>query len=212
MGWKGQSRRHSLARKGVKTSIDQGKRFDVSNFVAKGNRDRVDDVQQIDYNEMMQEVEQYMIKQEMLYAFTIKMEKSLEKFEGKPISRRMLSHLKKEFPDHTFYYDDSLNFTHIEVKIPDMPYANDTYSSFNLGYDNESGYSTEKFMKNNQWAYLEKVRSEELRKKIPQLKEAVKDYNKGAKMINTSRDVSEYDGYKSLYPLSKYFKGADYRR
>ena len=37
MGWKGESRRHSLARKGVKTSIDQGRRFDVSNFVARGN-------------------------------------------------------------------------------------------------------------------------------------------------------------------------------
>jgi len=35
-GWKNESRRHSLARKGVKTNIDQGKRFDVSNFVARG--------------------------------------------------------------------------------------------------------------------------------------------------------------------------------
>ena len=36
-GWKGESRRHSLARKGIKTNIDGGRRFDVSNFVAKGN-------------------------------------------------------------------------------------------------------------------------------------------------------------------------------
>ena len=35
-GWKGESRRHSLARKGVKTVLPDGRRFDVSNFVARG--------------------------------------------------------------------------------------------------------------------------------------------------------------------------------
>ena len=36
MAWKGESRRHSLARKGIKTNIDQDRRFDVSTFVARG--------------------------------------------------------------------------------------------------------------------------------------------------------------------------------
>ena len=36
-GWKGESRRHSLARKGVKTVLPDGRRFDVSKFVARGN-------------------------------------------------------------------------------------------------------------------------------------------------------------------------------
>ena len=36
MGWKGESRRHSLSRKGIKTNIGKTKRFDVSNFVARG--------------------------------------------------------------------------------------------------------------------------------------------------------------------------------
>jgi len=36
MAWKNESRRHSLARKGIRTNIDDGRRFDVSNFVAKG--------------------------------------------------------------------------------------------------------------------------------------------------------------------------------
>ena len=35
-GWKGESRRHSLARKGVKTVLPDGRRFDVSKFVANG--------------------------------------------------------------------------------------------------------------------------------------------------------------------------------
>jgi len=35
-GWKNESRRHSLARKGVKTNVDESRRFDVSTFVAKG--------------------------------------------------------------------------------------------------------------------------------------------------------------------------------
>jgi len=35
-GWKGESRRHSLARKGVKTVLPDGRRFDVSKFVARG--------------------------------------------------------------------------------------------------------------------------------------------------------------------------------
>jgi len=35
-GWKGEPRRHSLARKGVKTVLPDGKRFDVSKFVANG--------------------------------------------------------------------------------------------------------------------------------------------------------------------------------
>ena len=36
-GWRGESRRHSLARKGVSTNIDGDRRFDVSNFVARGS-------------------------------------------------------------------------------------------------------------------------------------------------------------------------------
>ena len=35
-GWHGESRRHSLARKGVKTTLPDGRRFDVSKFVARG--------------------------------------------------------------------------------------------------------------------------------------------------------------------------------
>ena len=38
-GWKGESRRHSLSRKGIKTNLPDGRRFDVSNYVARGNRD-----------------------------------------------------------------------------------------------------------------------------------------------------------------------------
>lgn len=36
MGWKGESRRHSLSRKGIKTNIDDHKRLSVRNFVARG--------------------------------------------------------------------------------------------------------------------------------------------------------------------------------
>ena len=36
MGWKGESRRHSLSRKGIKTNLPDGRRFDVSNYVARG--------------------------------------------------------------------------------------------------------------------------------------------------------------------------------
>ena len=39
-GWKGESRRHSLARKGVKTVLPDGRRFDVSKFVANGYLDK----------------------------------------------------------------------------------------------------------------------------------------------------------------------------
>ena len=42
MGWKGESRRHSLARKGIRTNIDQERRFDVSTFVARGNNRLID--------------------------------------------------------------------------------------------------------------------------------------------------------------------------
>ena len=36
MTWKGESRRHSLARRGVKTVIGGNRRFAVNNFVARG--------------------------------------------------------------------------------------------------------------------------------------------------------------------------------
>ena len=36
MGWKGESRRHSLSRKGIKTNIDKTKRLSVRNYVARG--------------------------------------------------------------------------------------------------------------------------------------------------------------------------------
>jgi len=38
MGWKGESRRHSLSRKGIKTNLPDGRRFDVSNYVARGRK------------------------------------------------------------------------------------------------------------------------------------------------------------------------------
>ena len=37
MGWKGESRRHSLSRKGIKTNIDPHKRLSVGNYVARGS-------------------------------------------------------------------------------------------------------------------------------------------------------------------------------
>ncbi|MCK4545424.1 hypothetical protein KAU43_07785 [candidate division WOR-3 bacterium] len=39
MGWKGESRRHSLSRKGIKTNIDPHTRFAVNDFVARGKID-----------------------------------------------------------------------------------------------------------------------------------------------------------------------------
>ena len=38
MAWPKESRRHGLARKGIPTVIDQGRRFDMSNFVARGRK------------------------------------------------------------------------------------------------------------------------------------------------------------------------------
>jgi len=35
-GWHDESRRHSYARRGIKTNIDDKRRFDMSNFVARG--------------------------------------------------------------------------------------------------------------------------------------------------------------------------------
>ena len=52
-GWKGESRRHSLARKGVKTVLPDGRRFDVSKFVAQGKHNlyySVVDAKPIDYD------------------------------------------------------------------------------------------------------------------------------------------------------------------
>ncbi|MCK4545428.1 hypothetical protein KAU43_07805 [candidate division WOR-3 bacterium] len=40
MGWKGESRRHSLSRKGIKTNIDKTKRLSVRNYVARGKSQR----------------------------------------------------------------------------------------------------------------------------------------------------------------------------
>ena len=39
-GWRNESRRHSLARKGIKTVIDDNRRFDVSKFVARGENQK----------------------------------------------------------------------------------------------------------------------------------------------------------------------------
>ena len=37
MAWEGESRRHKMAQMGIKTNIDDHRRFDMSNFVARGN-------------------------------------------------------------------------------------------------------------------------------------------------------------------------------
>ena len=38
-GWKGEPRRHGLARRGVKTVIDKDKRLSVKNYVSRGRKD-----------------------------------------------------------------------------------------------------------------------------------------------------------------------------
>lgn len=43
-GWSGESRRHGLARKGVKTVIDDDKRLAVNNYVARGWHDKLRNV------------------------------------------------------------------------------------------------------------------------------------------------------------------------
>lgn len=40
MGWKGESRRHSLSRKGIRTNINKDQRLSVRNFVARGEKDK----------------------------------------------------------------------------------------------------------------------------------------------------------------------------
>lgn len=40
-GWRGEPRRKSLARRGIKTNINETQRFDVSNCVARGNNDDI---------------------------------------------------------------------------------------------------------------------------------------------------------------------------
>ena len=59
MSWKGESRRHSLARKGIKTNIDQNRRFDVSTFVAKGDLLITDEVIQATLQEIIDEWDDY---------------------------------------------------------------------------------------------------------------------------------------------------------
>ena len=206
IGWKGESRRHSLARKGVKTVIDDKHRLAVNNFVARGTD--IYNIKPINYDELMDDITKYQLKQKMIYHFTLELEQELKKLEGKKITKRIENYLREKFPNHQVYLQNNYGWWEIEVRIPNMPVA-DTHQKWMLRYDNEHDLTinVDRYKELNQWAYLEKERSEELEKAIPNLKKAVQQYNRGAEMINQSRDVGVYDGYKDIYPISKYFSG-----
>lgn len=85
-GWHGDSRLHSLARKGISTTIDDKRRFSVNNFVARGERKRIKYKQDFKgkiYNvtvERPEDIELTLYLAEYLFLSQLKNESHLERF------------------------------------------------------------------------------------------------------------------------------------
>lgn len=87
MSWYNDSRRHSLARKGIKTNIDGTRRFDVSNFVSRG---------EINQNLINKAIEKFGLTDDFLEAGFILPDGTMLDFSGKNIGgiagKRALDH------------------------------------------------------------------------------------------------------------------------
>jgi len=115
----------------------------------------------------------------------------LEKFEGKPISKRMATAVEKVLPLNTVYWDKTDYHANITIWGNEIHYDKrlTVYLPFSMFNKEENlSFSHSKFKEDNRCHFLEKGRYEETEENLPKLRGAVNQFNK---MIEESQTLQK---------------------
>lgn len=145
--------------------------------------------------------EQIKIKQDNLKILDA-IEPVLKSFDGKTISKRIETAIKKALPEYTVYYGKSYSWYEVRIWGNGIKYDNSI--TLNLGYLRDTDtLNFDWFVKNNKFLYLEKERMDIL--------VAVSDDSLHELNTKYEEYLSIKEQFKNFisefpYPVSQYFK------
>jgi len=116
--------------------------------------------------------------------------KTLKPFEGKVVTKRMETALKKSFPDHVVCFEDLVMYTNILIWKKNF----ENRKSFLLAYKENYNYSENTFREKNAWAgTAAQERIKDLKaitpKAIKKMANDIDNYNKAWKTIEKYYDL-----------------------
>jgi len=145
---------------------------------------------EINLNEKWESIQDKIKDQKINYELWKKIESSLQKHEGKKITKRIETALKKDFPEYTIYLENLYGMYHIVLWGNGIEYQKNI--RYLIGYESSNIINMKEILKHNMCYELEKSRSEKLEKmEIEDLEVQVKKWNSGLKDL---QEVQKWGG------------------
>ena len=129
----------------------------------------------------------------------------MQKHEGKPLSKRILTDFTKANPEYTTYWDDSYGMYHINIWDGDSRHTRDNKMHFILGHKQGSyapNVDVARFADSNAWAYSAAIERNKLRvgliennAKLSAIAKALNDYADARERIENLTDYPTPDRY-----------------
>lgn len=117
--------------------------------------------------------------------------KNLEKFDNKPINKRIETHLKNVMPEYTFYLESLYGMYHIRFSTNGKDY-NDS-QSFLIGYHNNPVFTIDDFKKFNTCHFLELERLNKMQSlTIEKINGMAERWNKAINELQEVYDDASY--------------------
>lgn len=141
-------------------------------------------------------------EREIHYRIINKVALITKQFEGKEITKRIMTAIKKSYPDYTYYWEATRTYhrsIHMWGNGLPMDQCIIIYLPFDMGEEAHI-YTHGKFIETNQCHFLKAERNERTIQQAPFLKEAVSRYNK---LVD---ELAEIQSRFTEYPLTYLFE------
>ena len=153
-------------------------------------------VDNLDSNKVFENIQNRIEDAKLNYFLWKKIEKILEKFEGKQITKRIETEVKKQLPEYTIYYKHDYTMFQLVVWGNGIDYNKN--KTFYFGYDSNPYVNMVKIRESNQCHDLEKSRYEKLEQiTLKMIEEKCNLWNSG---LDQLKSVYQWAGeYKIQY-------------
>ncbi len=119
-----------------------------------------------------------------------KIEKALEKFEGKTFSKRIGTEIQKLLPEYNVIYSTDYGMYMLGIWGNGLSYQDK--KTFYMGYHTNPIFSMKQLRESNQWAELEDSRANKLKTlKSDKIKEMVETWNHGLGELQAVYSLAE---------------------
>jgi hypothetical protein len=129
----------------------------------------------------------------------------MQKHEGKPLSKRILTDFTKANPEYTTYWNDDYGMYHLDIWDGDSRHTRDNKMHFLIGYK-QGSYAPDvdltRFPEHNAWAYRGAIERNILRvelignnAKLSAIAKALNDYADAKERIENLTDYPTPDRY-----------------